>query len=132
MKLNQLLFFSFAAALATSFAHASYASVKDEPVGNGSGPGAGAAPAAGGNSEGGSTASITFAELKERCLHPDQFNTQRAPQKILVQCTERTLDYVPASAAQIPLQGARTVVTSVMTDKFHIAASAVDLPVPLG
>ncbi len=149
MKLNHLMLFSFAAALATSTAHAV---LKDGGTGAGeSAPAAGESapstgapapapapgPDTGGNSNGngggsadnGTSVAVTWSELKQRCLHPDQFNTQRAPQKIVIQCTERSLDYIPAGAQQIPLQGARTVVTAVLSDKFHVAASAMDLPV---
>lgn len=77
----------------------------------------------------GVSASISWDELKARCLHPDQFPVQRAPQNIKIQCADSSYEYVPAAAGQVSLAASRTVVTSVLADKFHVVAGAADVPV---
>ena len=83
----------------------------------------------GGKGGAGISASISWDELKARCLHPEQFDVQRAPQNIKIQCSDSDFEYVPSAAGQISLAASRTVVTSILADKFHVMAGASDVPV---
>ena len=82
----------------------------------------------GGPSSGVST-SISWEDLKERCLHPEQFDVQKAPQNIKIQCADTTVEFVPTLAGQVSLASTRTVVSAVLTDKFHVLAGTAVVPV---
>ena len=72
---------------------------------------------------------ISFEEFRARCLNPEQFDIQRQPQNIKVQCTDIRHEFVPAAPGDIPLPGFRRVVTALFADKFHVNADARDVPV---
>ncbi|OFZ53795.1 MAG: hypothetical protein A2428_02665 [Bdellovibrionales bacterium RIFOXYC1_FULL_54_43] len=71
---------------------------------------------------------ISWEELRERCAHPDQFDVQRAPQNIKIQCTDIRREWLASAPGEIPLPGSRNVITAVFADKFHVGASARDVP----
>lgn len=77
----------------------------------------------------GVSASISWEELKDRCLHPEQFDVQRPPQNIKLQCSETRLEFVPTPAGQIAIAGSRSIMTTLLSDKFHAVAGTADLPV---
>ncbi|HAR43232.1 MAG TPA: hypothetical protein DCS07_11490 [Bdellovibrionales bacterium] len=72
---------------------------------------------------------IAFEELRARCERPEQFDVQKAPQNIKIQCTDIRREWVPAVPGEVPLPGMRRVVLSMFSDKFHVGASAQDVPV---
>lgn len=76
----------------------------------------------------GVAASISWEELKDRCLHPEQFDVQRPPQNLKLQCSEARVEFVPTPAGQIAISGSRSVVSTMLSDKFHVTAGALDLP----
>jgi len=72
---------------------------------------------------------ITFDELRARCERPEQFDVQKAPQNIKIQCTDMRREWVPAVPGEVQLPGLRRVVLSLLSDKFHVGAEAQDVPV---
>lgn len=72
---------------------------------------------------------ISWEELKERCAHPEQFDVQRAPQNIKVQCSDVTHTWLPAAPGEVSLQGVRHITTGVYSDKFVVSTQESELPV---
>lgn len=68
--------------------------------------------------------SITLQEFRDRCQNPDKYrgDVQRAPENIKVQCTDITHEYVADQSGEVPLPGARNVVTALFSDKFNVDA----------
>jgi hypothetical protein len=72
---------------------------------------------------------ISWEELKARCLHPEQFDVQRAPQNIKIQCTDTRLVWAASAPGEIPLPGQRRVTSGVFADKFFVNAEVRHVPV---
>lgn len=79
----------------------------------------------------GVSASISWEELKDRCLHPEQFDVQRPPQNVKLQCSDTRVEFVPTPAGQIGISGSRAVVSSIFSDKFHVVAGGTEVPIQL-
>lgn len=79
-------------------------------------------PGDSGKPELGAAAPITWDEFRGRCLSPDKYDTQRAPQHIRVQCSDSTTEYVVGAPGQVQLAGSRVVSTTVLADKYYVAA----------
>ena len=80
--------------------------------------------------EGVAQRAVSLDEFKARCERPQDFDIQRAPQNIRIQCTDDHLEYVAGTPGIVPLAGARQVQTAVLSDKFVIAGlDAKDIPV---
>jgi hypothetical protein len=71
---------------------------------------------------------ISFDELKARCLHPEQFDVQRAPQNIRVQCAEQHREYIAAPAGEFALPNERKVFAAVLADKFAVNVEEKSIP----
>lgn len=77
----------------------------------------------------GISASITWDEFRDRCTHPEQYDVQRAPQNIRIQCSDQSTEFVSAVPGNVELAGTRVVATTLLADKFHVAAGAQGIPV---
>jgi len=71
---------------------------------------------------------ISFEEFKARCANPDQFDVQRAPQNIRVQCAEQHREFVAAPAGEFPLPNERKISTAVLADKFFVSMEEKTVP----
>lgn len=84
----------------------------------------------GGKGSGQAASAISLDEFRERCLDPNKFIQQKQPQNIRIQCTDTQLEYVAAEPGYVPLGGARRVHSTLLSDKFVVAAGdGKDLPV---
>jgi hypothetical protein len=101
---------------------AAFADDGKDPKGGGEHPtpGPSSAPAA--------TRAISWDELRGRCEHPEQFDVQRAPQNIRVQCSDVEREYVAASEGELPLMASRRVQSAVYADKFSVTSEERDVP----
>ncbi|MCM2276646.1 MAG: hypothetical protein NDJ89_01050 [Oligoflexia bacterium] len=73
--------------------------------------------------------SVSWEEFRDRCLRPTQYEVQKAPENIRIQCVDTSSEFVPAAAGEIPLAAGRMVVTTVVADKFYVAAGAQNVAV---
>ena len=64
---------------------------------------------------------ITWGELQARCANPDQFDVQRPPQNIRIQCSDRRRSWIAGEPGQLPLMGERVVAAGVLSDKFFVS-----------
>lgn len=71
--------------------------------------------------------SISWEELKERCAHPTQFDVQRPPQNIRIQCSESRFAWVASSSVEVSMPSVRKVITGVLADKFVVGAEQKEL-----
>jgi hypothetical protein len=71
--------------------------------------------------------SINFDQMKEACSNPARFHNQNAPKNIEVVCQDSLSKYVPSASGAIKLPVARTVTTSMASDKYSMAAQAADV-----
>jgi hypothetical protein len=78
---------------------------------------------------GGLGKAISFEELKERCIHPEQFDVQRAPQNMKLQCTETRLGWIAAAPGEMNLPARQMIVSGVFADKFFVNAEQAEMPV---
>jgi hypothetical protein len=82
--------------------------------------------------DGGGTArqpdQITWDEFKYRCADSKDkpLNEQGRPEHIRLQCTNVEREFVPASPGTLQLEATRHVVTTVLSDKFDVAAMGKD------
>lgn len=72
---------------------------------------------------------ISFAELRERCLHPETFDVQRAPQNIRVLCTDSRLVWAASAPGEVNLPCRRKVTSGLFADKFFVNAEQRELPI---
>ncbi|MCM2322758.1 MAG: hypothetical protein NDJ90_05815 [Oligoflexia bacterium] len=72
--------------------------------------------------------SVPWEEFKDRCLHWDQYEVQKAPQNIRIQCNDISVEFVPAAAGEVALSSARSVMATVLADKFYVATGAQNVP----
>jgi hypothetical protein len=76
-----------------------------------------------------SARAISLDEFRERCAHPDQFDVQKAPQNIRIQCGVSEHEYVTSTSGEVPLPDTRHVTTALVADKFFVNATAQDVAV---
>jgi hypothetical protein len=92
--------------------------------------GAGSALAGPGQKPGqGNQKPISFDELKERCLHPRDFDVQIPPQNIKIQCTDQRTTWMAAQPGEVELPSQRTVISGVFADKFFVNAEQSQVPI---
>ena len=75
---------------------------------------------------------ISFEEMKERCAHPEQFDVQRAPQNIRVQCSDTQYSWIAMESGQFQLPARRKVSETLFSDKFFVATQNRDVEVAAG
>lgn len=72
---------------------------------------------------------LTFAQFKQLCLNPGQFNAQRPPQKISITCANKVTKWVPAETTNpLDMKTTRTVTTSLISDKAQVRSTTVLIP----
>jgi hypothetical protein len=74
------------------------------------------------------TPALTWAQFQESCLHPEQFNNQAPPSGITIQCTHVSKEFVPDQPGQVALSASNVVVSSVISDKYHVSAQSEEVP----
>ncbi len=72
---------------------------------------------------------ISWDELQARCANPENFDIQRAPQSINIQCTDVHHEYVADAPGSVPLPESRLVTTAIFADKFYVNAEQKEVPV---
>jgi len=72
---------------------------------------------------------ISFEDLKQRCLNPEQFDVQRAPQNIKLLCTDTRMNWLAAQPGEINLEAKRRVTTGIFADKFFVDAVETEIPI---
>jgi hypothetical protein len=75
------------------------------------------------------TRAVSWDELRARCASPEQFDVQRAPQNIRIQCTDVQREFIAVQPGEVLLPSARMVASAVFSDKFHVDAQQIDVPV---
>lgn len=73
---------------------------------------------------------ISWEELKDRCMHPEQFDVQRPPQNIKVECTDTQTSWTAAAAGEVDLPNHRKITTRVAADKFYVDENCEEFDVP--
>src|SRR4051812_8499407 len=68
------------------------------------------------------TASLSWEQFKDSCLHPEQFNNQAPPSNIRIQCTSTENKFVNSEAGQVPMPGNRVITFAVFSNKYHVNA----------
>ena len=64
--------------------------------------------------------SVAWEEFRDRCAHPEQYDVQRAPQNIKIQCTDRKLTWVAVNPSSMGLPTQHQVSSAVFSDKFVV------------
>jgi hypothetical protein len=73
---------------------------------------------------------ISWDELKERCLHPRQFENQAPIVNAQIECTDTSRSWAAAAPGEVALPGYRKITTRVTTDKFAVAEQESELEIP--
>jgi hypothetical protein len=75
-------------------------------------------------------ATVSWEEFKYRCSEAKDkpLNQQGKPEHIRLQCTNVERDFVAAEPGFVPLQASRHVMTTVVSDKYDVAAMGRDYP----
>jgi hypothetical protein len=71
---------------------------------------------------------VSFEKFVAQCAEPEKSEVQRAPREIRVVCDNREVTWLAASPGEIPLPQARSVSTSILSDKFRVAATSRVVP----
>ena len=66
---------------------------------------------------------VAWEEFRGRCEHPEQYDVQRAPQNIRIQCMDRRLNWVASAPGEIDLPTGRRVSAGIISDKFAVERS---------
>ncbi len=74
------------------------------------------------------TVDVTFEKFVAQCAEPEKSEVQRAPREIRVVCDNREVTWMAASPGEIPLPQSRAVSTSILSDKFRVAATSRAVP----
>jgi len=69
------------------------------------------------------TKAIAWEEFRERCIHPEQFDVQRAPQNIKLQCSDRRLTWVAVKPGKMELPTEHHVKVGIFSDKFFVESA---------
>jgi hypothetical protein len=75
------------------------------------------------------TKAITWDEMRDRCAHPEQFDVQRAPQHIRLQCADSRIVWLASMPGEIALPSSRMVTSAVFSDKFFVESMQKDVQI---
>jgi hypothetical protein len=71
---------------------------------------------------------INWDDMKDRCLHPERLEGFKGQANIKLLCSDTSVEFVPAAPGQLPLAGTRTVVSTVVGDRFQSEAKNLSFP----